>query len=180
MDVTLNSPPQKKSAAAACSQITLGYCHSSLTLLQHVIDVAVHFWCRNFGCKVANLVSKLKHLTESFVNMICFKHAHTQLFYGSLDSVQDNPGEPVSEETSTHSHLSWPLVIPYLLSPSITIHGIFLIQFTCLTVFIHNFSPSFLFLLAWHPQLHTPYISSPNHCLLSQDMPMPSQPVLLL
>jgi len=25
---------------------------------------------------------------------------------------------------------------------------------------------SFVYLLAWHPQLHTPYISSPNHCLL--------------
>jgi len=29
-----------------------------------------------------------------------------QPFYGSLDSVQDNPGEPVPEETFTHSHLS--------------------------------------------------------------------------
>ena len=25
---------------------------------------------------------------------------------------------------------------------------------------------SLVYLLAWHPQLHTPYISSPNHCLL--------------
>jgi len=36
---------------------------------------------------------------------------------------RDNPGEPVPEETFTHSHLSWSLIIPYLLPPSITNHG---------------------------------------------------------
>jgi len=35
----------------------------------------------------------------------------------------------------THSHLSWSSVIPYLLPPSITIHGILPVQFTCMTVF---------------------------------------------
>jgi len=30
-------------------------------------------------------------------------HTHTQLFYGSVEFVQDNPGEPVPEETFTHS-----------------------------------------------------------------------------
>jgi len=34
-------------------------------------------------------------------------HAHTQPFYGSLDFVPDNPGEPVPEGTFIHSHLSW-------------------------------------------------------------------------
>jgi len=57
-----------------------------------------------------------------------------------------------------------------MLPPSITIHGILRVQFTSLTVFFHNLSPSFLWstknLLAWHPKLHNPYISSPNHCLL--------------
>jgi len=33
---------------------------------------------------------------------------HTQLFSDSLDFVQDNPGEPVPEETFTYSHLSPP------------------------------------------------------------------------
>jgi len=32
-------------------------------------------------------------------------HKHTQPFYGSLDFVQDYPGEAVPEETFTHSHL---------------------------------------------------------------------------
>jgi len=30
-------------------------------------------------------------------------HTHTQLFYGSMDFVQNNPGELVPEETFTHS-----------------------------------------------------------------------------
>jgi len=33
-------------------------------------------------------------------------HTHTQPFYGSLEFVWDNPGEPVPEETLTHSHSS--------------------------------------------------------------------------
>jgi len=97
-------------------------------------------------------------------------HTHTTI-YGSLDFVWDNPGELVPEETFTHSHLSWSSVIPYLLPPSITIHGILPVQFVCLTIFFHNLSPSFLWSTSWlvskwHPPLHTPYISSPNHCLL--------------
>ena len=46
-----------------------------------------------------------------------------QPFYGSLDFVQDNSGEPVPEETFT---LSWSSIIPYLLPPSITILASFL------------------------------------------------------
>jgi len=57
-------------------------------------------------------------------------NTRTQPFYGSLVFVRDNPGEPVPEETSTHSHLSWSSVIPYLLPPSITIDGILPVQFT--------------------------------------------------
>jgi len=39
----------------------------------------------------------------------------------SQDFVWDNMGEPVAEETFTHSHLSWSSIIPYLLPPSFTI-----------------------------------------------------------
>ena len=41
-----------------------------------------------------------------------------------MDFVRDNPGEPVPEETFTHSHLSWSSVVPYLLHPSTAIQGI--------------------------------------------------------
>jgi len=69
-----------------------------------------------------------------------FSLRHTQPFYGSLDFVQDNPGEPVPEETFTKSHLSWSSVVSYLLPPSITIHGILSVQLKCLSVFFHNLS----------------------------------------
>jgi len=57
-------------------------------------------------------------------------HTHTTVL-GSLDFVRDNPGELVPEKTFTHLHPSWASIIPYLLPPSITIHGIFPVQFTC-------------------------------------------------
>jgi len=94
-------------------------------------------------------------------------HTHTHNHFTTLNFLQYNPGQPVPAETFTHSHPSWSLVIPYLLPPSIMIHGIFPVQFTCLTLFFHNLSKfSLVYLLAWHPQFHTPYISSSNHCLL--------------
>ena len=84
-----------------------------------------------------------------------------------MDFVWDDPGEPVPEVTLTHSDLPWSLIVPCLLLPSNAIHGILPVQSTHLTVFFHNLSKfSLVYLLAWHPPLHTPYISSPNHCLL--------------
>jgi len=52
--------------------------------------------------------------------------------------VRHNPGDLVPTETFTHSHLLWSLIIPYLLLPSNTIHGILSVQSTCLAVFFHN------------------------------------------
>jgi len=80
---------------------------------------------------------------------------HTQPFYGFLDSVWNNPGEPVPEETFTHLHLSWSLVIPYLLPPSIMLNGILPVQFTCLTVFFHNLQVFFGLPGTLHFILHT-------------------------
>ena len=71
------------------------------------------------------------------------------------------------EETFTHSHLSWTSIIPYLLPPCVMICGILSVQFTCLAVFFSLSLSKFslVYLLAWHLPFHTPYISSPNHCL---------------
>jgi len=99
------------------------------------------------GCKIIAVVV-----------VVVVVHTHTQLFHGSMDFVWDNPGEPVPEETFTHLHLSWSSIVPYLLYPSTTIHGILPVQSTCLTVFFHNLSPSFLWLTSWpgtHFILHT-------------------------
>jgi len=81
------------------------------------------------------------------------------------------PGQSGWVCTRRNIHPLTPIVVishPLPLSPSITIHGILAVQFTCLTVFFHNLSPKFSLvnLLAWHPPLRTPSISSPNHCLL--------------
>jgi len=46
-------------------------------------------------------------------------HTHTHRFM-ALDSVWDNPGEPVPEETFTHLHPLWSSIIPYLLHPGTT------------------------------------------------------------
>jgi len=105
----------------------------------------------------------------------------TTTFCDPLDFVRDYPGEPVLEETFTRSHLLCSSIIPYLLPPSITIHGILPIQFTCLTVYLPNFTCKFslVCLLAWHTPLHTPNISSPVIVFFLQHMLIPSQPVLL-
>jgi len=36
------------------------------------------------------------------VVVVVVVHTHTQPFYGSVEFVRDNPGEPVPEETFTH------------------------------------------------------------------------------
>jgi len=104
-----------------------------------------------------------------------------QPFYDSLDLDRDNPGEPVPEESFTHSHLSWSSVIPYFLTPSFIIHGILPVQFTCLTVFFHNLSPSFLWPTSWPGTLHFTFCTflHPITVCFSQHLPIPSQPVLL-
>jgi len=59
-------------------------------------------------------------------------HTHTQPFYGSVEFVRDNPGEPAPEETFT-------LVVvnnhPYPLSPSNMIHGIQKVDFAIFWIF---------------------------------------------
>jgi len=112
---------------------------------------------------------------------ITHTHIHTQPFYDSLDSLRDNLGKPVPEETFTHSHLSWSSLIPYLQPQSIMIHGIFPVQSTCLTVVFHNLSPSFLWSTSWPSTLnfilHT--FLHPIIVFFSQHMPIPLQPILL-
>jgi len=96
-------------------------------------------------------------------------HTQTQPFYGSLDFVQDNLGEPVAEESFTHSYPSWSSKILTLSASSIyydpqhppySIHALYSLFPQSLSKF------SLVYLLAWHPPLHSSYISSPNHYLL--------------
>jgi len=68
--------------------------------------------------------------------------------------VQDYPGEPVPEETSSHLQLSWSPIILYVLPPSTTSQSILTLQCTYLTVFLHNLSPSLLWSTSWPGTLH--------------------------
>jgi len=61
---------------------------------------------------VVKTLTVLRHDSEHHHN------THTQPFYGSVDFVRDNPGEPVPEETFTHSHSSWSSIIPINASQS--------------------------------------------------------------
>jgi len=78
------------------------------------------------------------------------------------------PGQPGWAGTRRNIHpLALIVVInhPYLLPPS-TIHGILSIH-VLYSLFPQSLSKfSLVYLFAWHPTLHTPYISSPNHYLL--------------
>jgi len=90
-------------------------------------------------------------------------HTHTQPFYGSMDYVWDNPGEPVPEETFTNSRTSR--------SSIISICFLHLLRSMASSLFnphaLQYFSTmSLQVFLAWRPPLHTPHISSPNHYLL--------------
>jgi len=90
-------------------------------------------------------------------------------------------GEPVPEETFTHSHLSRSSITLHQLSPFTTGHSIFPVQFTCLTVFMHNLYPSLLWSTSWcgalHFILHT--FLHPIIVFFLQHMPIPSQSVFL-
>ena len=97
------------------------------------------------------LVSDVRHL---FVYKYLAKH--TQPFY--------------AEDAFTHLCLSWSSIIPYLLPPSIVIHGILSVQ---MTVFSHNLSKfSLVYLLACHTPLHTPYILHPIIVFFLHHMPI--------
>jgi len=88
--------------------------------------------------------------------------------------VRDYPGEPVPKETLTHSHLS--SITPYLLPPSNMIHSILLVQFTCLTVFLHNLCPSPLWSTSWSDTLHFIFHTflHPIIVFFLQHMPIPT------
>jgi len=90
--------------------------------------------------------------------------------------------EPLPEVTFTHSHLSWSSTILYQLPPSTMIHSIFPVQFTCLTVFLHNPSPSPLWSTSWSGSIHfiLRTFLYPIIVFFSEHLPLPSQPVFLL
>jgi len=82
------------------------------------------------------------------------------------------------KHSPTHTYCSHQSALS---ASSITIQGILPVQFTRLTLFFHNLSPSFLWSTSWpgtiHFILHT--FLHPIIVIFSQYMLIPSQPVLL-
>jgi len=98
---------------------------------------------------------RLKVLQLLFHHCHLRRDTHTQPFHGSLEFVWDNPGEPVPEETFTHSHSSWSQSSQSAFSiyydpwhPSYSIHVLYSL--------FHNLSPSFLWSTSW-PGTSTSY-----------------------
>jgi len=82
---------------------------------------------------------------------------NTQPFYGSLDFVRNNPGEPVPEETFIHSHPSWSSIIPIYFLHLLWSMASSLFNPCALQSFPQSLSKfSLVYLLAWHPSLHIP------------------------
>jgi len=163
-----------------CLHATHPSSHSHLCLLKcHLIflyrcigSVLWQCWCQE---------SSLHIVSDIPLGLPFFHNTHRQLFYSSMDFLRDNPGEPVPEETFTHSHPLWSSIAAYLLYPSNTIHGILPVQSTHLTIILHNISPTSLWSTSWpdtlHFILHT--FLHPIIIFFLQHMPIPSQPVLL-
>jgi len=100
----------------------------------------------------------------SYVTVI---HTHAQLFHGSGFC----PGQPGWAGTRRNIH---PLTSIFVISHTLSASSIYFDPRypLCSTYIPDSLLPqsvskfSLVYLLAWHPQLHTSYISSPNHCLL--------------
>ena len=96
----------------------------------------------------------------------CF--THTQPFYGSVEFVRDNQGEPVPQETFTHSHSSWSSIILICLLHLLRSMASSLFNPRALRSFSTMSLQVFFSLpLGLAPPLHTLQISSPNHNLIT-------------
>jgi len=100
--------------------------------------------------------------------MVCHLHTHkTQQFLQRSGFCLGQPGEPVPKETFTQSHLSRSSIIRYLLLHLLRSMASSLFNLRACQSFAQSLSRLHLVcLLVSHPPLHTPYIFSPNHCLL--------------
>ena len=94
-----------------------------------------------------NWCIQIREKSLVFLTGTSHTHTHTHTHTTILRLCGICPGQPGWAGTRRNIHPLTLIVVinhPYLLSPSITIHGILRIQSTCSTVFFHNPSPSFL------------------------------------
>ena len=105
----------------------------------------------NYGCSCTNISFKYTELKWSHIVVVTISYTHIHTHNRLKPFVWDYPGVLVPEETFTHSHPSWSSNILYQFPPSITIHSILFVPFTCLTVtvFFHNLCPHPLWSSSW-------------------------------
>ena len=134
---------------------------------------------RNGGVVVASNGLYANHLHFTPDRSACM-HARTHTLYYSSGFC---PGLPGLAGTRRNIHPFTPImVISHPLSSSSIYYNpwhppcsIYVPD----SLFPQSLLVIFGLLLVVHPHRHTPYISSPSHCLFSQHIPLPSQPVLL-
>jgi len=99
--------------------------------------------------KIGSLLPLHSHQGQTFAEKFAVWNGALlliQLFYSPLSGTTW-----VSRYQKKHSptQLTWWSTFLYQLLPSTTIHSMFRVQFTCLTVFLHNLSPSPLWSTSW-------------------------------
>ena len=124
------------------------------------------FTCRHivYGSHLACLYSKVKR-SEVKLQLL-------QSFCGTLDFVLDTPG-PGRDGTRRNIPALTPIVV---INQPLSASSIYMYYdqwhlpcsiYVPASLFAQPLSKySLVYLSVWHPPLHTPYISSPNHCLL--------------
>ena len=91
-------------------------------------------------------------------------HTHTHNHFTALWILSGTTQVSQYQKKHSPTHLSWSSVVPNLLHPSSTIHGILPVQFTRLIAFFQNLYLLVFFGLPLGLAPSTSYISSPNHC----------------
>ena len=96
-----------------------------ISIAAHTVIGCMTYWLlAKCGCVGRPWLTGRPQMKPGYGHTGFLKTGPTRPFYGSLNFVRDNTGETAPEQTFTHSRLSWSSVIPYLLLPSIIIHGI--------------------------------------------------------
>jgi len=168
-----------------CFSMLVFFTATSIKLLFRYFGLFWHIWWKKIAVDSAMhathcfLKFYFKRFNASFdLHIHTYTHNHFTALWILSGTTRVSRYQKKHSLTHTyHGHQS----LLYLLPPSVTIHGIFCVQFTCLTVFFHNFAPSFLWSTSWpgtlHFMLHT--FLHPISVFFSQHIPIPLQPVLL-
>jgi len=146
-------------------QILYARVDHGLCLMPNFISISL--FCRPLAAKNRNYVVSPTDGVRRKMNAGAHTHTHTHNHFSALWILSSITWVRHYQKKHSPTHLFWSLLILYILPPSTYIHGILHGQLTCPSFFAQSLYKSpLVYLSFWHPSLHTPYISSPNHCLL--------------